>query len=399
MNGAGAGCAGSNDLSDLAPEWDVLVVGGGPAGCATARALRRGNAELRVLVVDARRHDEFRMGETLAPNARAPLAALGLLDSFTAEGHLPCHGSASSWGDSRLGYSDSIFNPYGHGWHLDRRRFDRFMAAGAISSGAVLCSRTRLAAARPEASGYRLELATDQGRNWTISARRVVDATGGRAAFGRMVGARRRRTGTLQCRAARFALSFRHGVSASTWLEAAEYGWWYAARLPGQQLLVCLATDPDIARRLGLGRPEPWKELMEETRHIAPLSRAGEFVPKSFAAYAADTGHLDPSAGAGWIAVGDAAMSCDPLLSQGLHNALVSGLDAARRMLQSLERDDADLASASSAIRSAFARRDAQTRAFYVAESRWPAAQFWRRRSVAPPAVPSRMSVEASSSA
>ncbi len=399
MNGAGAGRAGLNDLTDLAPEWDVVVVGGGPAGCATARALRRGNAELRVLVVDARRHDAFRMGETLAPNARAPLAALGLLDSFTAEGHLPCHGSASSWGDSRLGYSDSIFNPYGHGWHLDRRGFDCFLAAGALGSGAILCARTRLAAARPEAAGFRLDLASDQGRNRTIGARRVVDATGGRAAFCRMVGARRRRTGTLHCRAALFALSSPHGVSASTWLEAAEYGWWYAARLPEQQLLVCLATDPDIARRLALGRPEAWRALMGETRHIAPLSRAGEFVPESFAAYAADTGHLDPSAGAGWIAVGDAAMSCDPLLSQGLHNALVSGLDAARRILQSLERDDADLASASSVIRSAFARREAQTRAFYIAESRWPAAPFWRRRSDTSHAAPSRMTAKASSSA
>ena len=80
--------------------------------------------------------------------------SLGIWDDFVAEGHAPCLGSRSAWGDNRLGYNDYLYNPHGQGWHLDRRRFDAFLLAqidergmGVLTPGPASTRRNRCPAA------------------------------------------------------------------------------------------------------------------------------------------------------------------------------------------------------------------------------------------------------------
>lgn len=67
---------------------------------------------------------------------------------------------------------------------------------------------------------------------------------------------------------------------------------------------------------------------MRATRHLGRLVEAYrvEGVP---VARAADSTMLERCFGAGWIAIGDAAVSYDPLASRGLVAALTGGLEAA----------------------------------------------------------------------
>ena len=74
---------------------DVLVVGAGPAGTIAALNLA---PRRRVLLVERDRAVGARIGEALAPAARRLLADMGLLDSFAAQGHAPCHANRSIWG-------------------------------------------------------------------------------------------------------------------------------------------------------------------------------------------------------------------------------------------------------------------------------------------------------------
>src|SRR5438445_13201257 len=60
----------------------------------------------------------------------------------------------------------------------------------------------------------------------------------------------------------------------------------------------------------------------------AVLSESG-FMPEQSGFSAAHSALLQPFAGPAWFAVGDAACSFDPLSSQGLLNALYTGLAAA----------------------------------------------------------------------
>ena len=95
---------------------------------------------------------------------------------------------------------------------------------------------------------------------------------------------------------------------------------------------------------------------------------------------------LDPGAGVGWLAAGDAGMSFDPLSAQGLLHALFSGLAAA-------EAADARLSGDGEALPRYRRLMDGVQRAYrrhlascYASERRWPGAHFWRRRQAEPAA-------------
>jgi len=166
-------------------KWDVAVLGAGPAGCATALALKRKGVD-RVCVVDPGRHRGSPVGETLPPDVRWVLEELGLWSGFVGEAHEACLGSCSSWGSDALGYNDFVLSPLGKGWHLDRQRFDSFLLDNMVSCGATLISGARFVdCERDRQDGFRLRLRARDDAESLITARFVVDATGSRSAFAR----------------------------------------------------------------------------------------------------------------------------------------------------------------------------------------------------------------------
>ena len=124
-------------MNPFSREYDVAILGGGPAGCATALALRQQGIS-RILVVESGFYQNIRVGESIPPDTRVLLEKLGIWSDFLKEEHEPCLGSCSSWGHDRLGYNDFLFNPHGNGWHLDRRRFDALLARKAEETGVTL---------------------------------------------------------------------------------------------------------------------------------------------------------------------------------------------------------------------------------------------------------------------
>src|SRR5205807_1768338 len=145
----------------------------------------------RVLVVEAGRYEAIRIGESVPPDSRIVLEKLGVWEDFQKENHEPCLGSCSSWGSDALGYNDFLFNPLGNGWHLDRRRFDAFLAREVAQHGSVLSTGTRFDGCHAGEAGFLLRLRSEDGRIRMVTARCVVDATGLRSSFARTMGARR----------------------------------------------------------------------------------------------------------------------------------------------------------------------------------------------------------------
>ncbi|HEU4559656.1 MAG TPA: tryptophan 7-halogenase, partial [Longimicrobium sp.] len=131
--------------------YAAVVAGGGPAGAAAALALARTGR--RVLLVDAA-PSPIPVGEALPPVGRALLGELGLLDRFLRQGHAPSHGNASAWGSGELATHDFMFGVHGHGWHLDRARFDAGLRAAAAEAGAEVVSHARVAGAARTGDGW-----------------------------------------------------------------------------------------------------------------------------------------------------------------------------------------------------------------------------------------------------
>ena len=76
---------------------DVVIVGGGPAGTATAIALA--HAGRSVAVLERSHYGTTRIGETLPPGTRVLFQQLGVWERFVAAAHAPSPGTLAVWGD------------------------------------------------------------------------------------------------------------------------------------------------------------------------------------------------------------------------------------------------------------------------------------------------------------
>jgi flavin-dependent dehydrogenase len=364
-----------------ANDCDVAVVGGGPAGCATAIALRRRGVE-DVLVVAAGAEERVRLGETIPPDTRVALERLGAWGSFLADGHEPCLGSCSAWGSATLGYNDFLFNPHGHGWHLDRRRFELRLAAEARAAGARVASGSEVKELRVVAdrATFEVRIGSEERSDQVVQARYVVDATGRRSLVARARGARRLVNDRLTCVARFMRRSAGSPVPRLTLLEAVDYGWWYAAALPENRFAVAVATDADALKQRGLHEPEGWLRCLRSTQHLARALAGCPAGSERLVTRTAPSFVLDRSAGSGWLAVGDAAAACDPVSSQGIHNALSDGDRAAAAIAAAMGGDVDAMDGYHDSIARRFADYLANRNYFYALERRWETAPFWQRR-------------------
>ncbi|MDI5986450.1 tryptophan 7-halogenase [Halomonas sp. M4R5S39] len=356
----------------------VAIVGGGPAGCAAALALLQRGLD-GVTLIEAGDYGRPRIGESLPPDTRDLLIRLGLWVAFQQQGHDPCLGSCSAWGDDQLGYNDFISSPHGSGWHLDRRRFERWLADEAVGRGADLITKTRLQTLEASANGFRLHL-RDNTAQRLLHADYLIDASGGHARVARQLGARLLELDQLICVYGFFTRPAAVTASRLTLLEAVEYGWWYRASLPDDQLCIALACDLPELRRLRANDWQYWLTLLAGTRHTASNLEGHGFHPARMQATPAPSGRLDRVMGARWLAVGDAATRFDPLTARGVHKALEDGL-AAADVIIGWQANDPDPAQVyGRQIRERYEEFRQMRRYLYAQERRWPDAAFWQER-------------------
>ena len=110
--------------SEVSEPFDLIVVGGGPAGStAAAIAALRG---LSVLLLEAGRHPRAHVGESLLPGIIPILDEMGALEAVRAAGFRRKTGSTHhGWGQTPrwdLWLRDS--EAYDHAWLVERARFD-----------------------------------------------------------------------------------------------------------------------------------------------------------------------------------------------------------------------------------------------------------------------------------
>ena len=91
-----------------------------------------------------------------------------------------------------------------------------------------------------------------------------------------------------------------------------------------------------------------------------------------------------PAERAAPLAVGDAAMSFDPLSSDGISKGLEWGRKAAALAAAFCRGDRLAAPAYRQALNEVFSDYLATRHRYYTAERRWPQAPFWRRRQVAP---------------
>ena len=343
---------------------DVVIAGGGPAGCAAAIALAR-NGVTDVVLADAAPPDGRRIGESIPPDTSLLLHRLGVLQRFLGDAHEPCPGSCSSWGADDLGYNDFVFNPLGNGWHLDRRRFDA-MLRDEVTAHGIEVRKARFDVRHPPPSRF------------------TIDTTGPDAVVARSRGARRVFVDRLICVHGFFAAGEGSTLSRLTMLEAVADGWWYAARVPHGEIAVAFASDAQTIRRLDATRLANFRALLAETRHLAPALAGCRLVEETLRSTHAPSFILDRCAGDDWLAAGDAASAYDPISAGGIYKALDDGLRAGEAITKALAGDTAALEDYHASVAARYEQYLANRRYFYSMERRFPKSDFWAKRRALP---------------
>jgi flavin-dependent dehydrogenase len=356
--------------------YSVLIVGGGPAGLATAIELSRFG--ICALVIERSDYDDVRVGEHLQPSAVLQLNAIEYRSTLPLDAHVVSAGVEAYWGSETPNYMDYFFHPGQHGLNLSRPRFDAELARACELSGATVLRSATLARALKRKTGWEVDIANgSKTRNCSVSV--IVDATGRAATFARSQGAKVR-AHDRQIAVVAFENDLNNGTHTRSLVETAEIGWWYSAPIGPTRSICMLVTDDDLLPRGAHSDLYTWwldqlsrtAQLAHRFRDTGPSHR---LVVRS-----ARSQRVQPPCGIGWLAVGDAAMAFDPMASQGIAKALDHGRRVAADIASHVAGDASFLERFALNLEREYTAYRERRADYYRIEKRWPRSSFWKRR-------------------
>jgi len=361
--------------------YDVVILGGGPSGAATALSLRSHAPGLSVALIEQTNYHAMRIGETLPPAVRPLLERIEVWQAFLAEDHLPAYGTSAAWGSDTLHENEFFFQPAQRGWHLDRRRFDAMLAREAANRGVALYRDSKFLDSQLDGSKtFRLAINYKGGEKKPIDAAFVIDATGRQAVFSSQQGVQKNFADRLLAVFVFFQFDPANPFTETyTLVEACEDGWWYSALLPDGMLAVAFMSDSDIIKSRHLIAFKAWLNLLGTTKHTKERARNAQPIGAPVT-YPASSHRLAQFAGNGWLAVGDAATTFDPLSSVGIMKGLRSGVLASYAIGDFFKGNKSGLEKYEVLLKREFESYLATRAEYYRREKRWANSVFWQRR-------------------
>ena len=362
-------------LSEI--KTDILIIGGGIAGCIAAIALAD---TFNVTLIDKLLEPKEKIGESLAPAANRILGILGLskeFDKLAGSAFINNLGMQSYWGSDRVQIVDHLRNPDGFVKSLNRKVFERFLRDSAEKRGVQCYWNTKLFSCSYD-SEWEIIAKTNDGasKETNISATFVIDASGRQSHFARSLEIKREVVDKLI--ACWITLPNDKENIMST-ISSGENGWWYSAIVPNNKRVVAFHTDSDLIDKNELRTKESFLKLISQNREMVHLIEGKEESISFQGTVSANSTRLHQVAGKNWAALGDAAISFDPLSSQGMFNAMASAMQ-----LRDLFGKKGPIPHFeniyTSQIDQIWQQYLNHRLTFYRSELRWPNSKFWKRR-------------------
>ena len=314
---------------------DVLVVGGGPAGAATAYWLARAGRD--VVVVERKEFPrEKTCGDGLTPRAVHQLEEMGLGEALTKFHRYDGLRAIAHGISLELQWPEHPVFP-SYGYVVRRRDLDQMVASEAVAAGALLREGTEAVAPIVDSGlvqGAVVKSKAD-GTTSEIRARYVVVADGANSRFGRALGTSRNRSYPQGMAIRGYYESPLH---AEPWIESAlDVRDRNGASLPGYGWIFPVG-DGTINVGIGLlSTFRDWKsvntsKLMDEFAATAPaywgISESTSCGPPTGGRLPMG-GSVSPNVGPTWVLVGDAAGTINPFNGEGIDYAYETGRTAA----------------------------------------------------------------------
>ena len=332
-----------------APDFDAIIIGGGPAGSTTGAYLAR--AGLRVLIVEKARFPRFHIGESIMPVANAILRETGVWDKVERAGFVPKHGAEFHVANKSLlprhvEFAKGLLPGVDYTYQVERAQFDQILLEHAAECGCVVRQETTASEVRELGQdGYEVCLETggkegSASMEW-ISGAFLIDASGRDALFPKPIP-----TAPVTPDLAKRVAIYAHfsGVPLAQGKTAGNIviirnadGWAWLIPLSGDRVSVGIVITTEAMRAAKL-KPESlfWRVVAETpklTQSLAGAASTGSFHVTADYNYRARR-----FAAPRMLLVGDAACFLDPMFSTGVFLALLSAKLAAREILDAHRR-------------------------------------------------------------
>jgi flavin-dependent dehydrogenase len=338
--------------SSSANDYDVAIVGGGPAGSTIGSLLAKYNPSLKVLILERERFPREHVGESLLPVISGVLNEIGVWDKIEAANFPVKIGATYRWGQTQDLW-DFEFLPHGKfqdeprpakyagqrletAFQVDRAVYDQILLDHSASLGCEVLQETPVRAVLYEGdtvTGLKL------GDGSIVRARYYVDASGHSGIVRRSMGVDVQCPTALQNIAiwdywqnAEWAVTVGVGGTRVQVLSLA-YGWIWFIPVGPDRTSIGLVMPAKYYKEQGKRPEEIYLEAVESDPLVSRLIQGAERERKlsstndwSFVA--------ERLTGANWFLAGESAGFADPILAAGLSLAHLGARDVAYTILE-----------------------------------------------------------------
>ena len=162
-----------------APQFDVAVIGAGPAGSVASALLHKKG--YKVCVLEKQHFPRFVIGESLLPHCMEMLEEAGFADAVRAEPSFQFkNGAAFSWGSryTEFDFTEKFSDGPGTVYQVRRGIFDKILIDEAAKQGVEVRFGHGVTAFDNSGDLARLSVEADTGESYELTAKFVLDASG-----------------------------------------------------------------------------------------------------------------------------------------------------------------------------------------------------------------------------
>jgi len=333
-------------------EFDVAIIGGGPAGSTVGCLLKKYNPDLRVVIFERETFPRDHIGESLLPPISQVLVEMECWDKVEAANFPIKIGATLRWGKNPELWDFEFFPAESFkeeprpakfegqrrltAFQVDRAIYDQILLDHCVEMGCEVRQNTKVTKVNREGDRVTgLELSSGV----SVTARYYVDASGNSGILRKAMDVKCDYPSTLQNIAvwdywqnAEWAVHI--GVGATRiQVRSLGYGWLWFIPLGPTRTSVGLVIPAEHFKKLGKKPEEIYRQaLSEETELAALLKNAtseGNFQTTRDWSFLAER-----QAGANWFLVGESAGFADPILSAGVSMAQVGAQQLAYTILE-----------------------------------------------------------------
>jgi len=326
----------------MVEDYDVAIIGGGPAGSTAATLLSK--AGRRVIVLEREKFPRFHIGESLLPFSMQTFTRLGLQEKLRAHFVEKFGGEIAEAGGEKAAkfyFKDGFASRTDRSYQVTRSKFDKMLLDHAGEAGAEICEETSVDDVMFDDGGVTLRIrdlnqagvADPRYRKIgpELRAKYLIDASGRNSVIGNKFKLKKsyQHLQKLSLFAHYEGVEREAGIDGTlTRMVRTLDSWFWVIPLENNRTSIGIVLEAADFKKSGLSAEQFFERAIAEQPLVRNRIGGGRRVSQVYTA--ADFSYRSQKlTGDRWLLAGDAAGFIDPVFSSGVFLAVLAAEQAA----------------------------------------------------------------------